>query len=49
MPRRKQPKPAEEMTTEEAVNHLFHPDMADALRDAVSEKDEEMSTDEDLS
>lgn len=46
MPKKKRP---DEMTTDEAVEHLFPKPLSDALRDAVTEKDEdesEESTDE---
>jgi len=43
---RKKKKPAHEKTTEEAIRDLFHPDMADALKDAVSEEEpDEMDDD----
>jgi hypothetical protein len=41
--KRKEPK---DMTTDELVDHLFHPDIADALRDVIAEHDDEESTDE---
>ena len=51
MPRSKKRKPASEMTTNEAVDALFHPDMGEALRDEIADRDdeetEEISTDED--
>jgi len=40
MPPKKRKKP-EDMTTNEAVDHLFHPDMAEALRDEIAEHDTE--------
>ena len=36
--KRKRP---DEMTTDEALEHLFPKPLADALRDAVSDKDDE--------
>lgn len=44
----KSKKKPDEMTTDEAVEHLFPKPLSDALRDAVTEKDEEIeeATDE---
>ncbi len=45
MPRKK--KRPEDMDTNELVDHLFPPQVAEALRDAVAQKDtEEESTDD---
>ncbi len=38
MPRRKRKEPRD-MTTDELVDHLFHPDAAEALRDVIAEHD----------
>jgi len=46
MPRKKR-KPADEMTTNEAVDALFHPDMGEALRDEIAERDDEENTSDD--
>ena len=43
----KKPKPASEMTTNEAVDALFHPDMGEALRDEIAERDDEENTTDD--
>jgi hypothetical protein len=43
----KKPKPANDMTTNEVVDHLFHPDMGEALRAAIDERDEPIATDQD--
>ena len=46
MPRKKR-KPADEMTTNEAVDALFHPEMGEALRDEIAERDDEENTSND--
>jgi len=49
LPRKKR-KPADELTTDEVLERVFPPAVADALRDAVSEKEpEETPTDEEPS
>ncbi|HEX9496411.1 MAG TPA: hypothetical protein VGA38_11700 [Candidatus Limnocylindria bacterium] len=47
MARSKKPKKPDELTTEEAIDQLFHPDMADALRQELAEKNEDSIEDED--
>lgn len=47
----KKRKPAEDLTTDEVLERVFPPGVADALRDAVAEKEEpdENSTDDEPS
>ena len=46
MPEKKRKKP-DELTTDEAIDQLFHPDMAEALRDELAEKNEESTEEND--
>ena len=47
MPPEKSKKKPDELTTDEAIDRLFHPDMAEALRDELAEKNEESIEDND--
>jgi len=42
MPSQKTPKKAHEMTTDEAVKHLFHPDVIAHAKDRATEADRVM-------
>ena len=40
-------KKPEDLTTDEAIDKLFHPKMAEALRDELAEKNEESTGEDD--
>jgi hypothetical protein len=47
VPPEKPEKKPDDMTTDELLDHVFPKEVADALRDAVTEKPEQIPTDED--